>query len=61
MASLAPWALLAEVVYTATNILHLLADILIPDSRADQVLLMAFMVMLGLLINLESWRWWRGA
>jgi hypothetical protein len=32
-------------------------DILIPDSRADQVLLMAVMVVIGLLINRESWRW----
>jgi hypothetical protein len=50
-----------SVVYTVTNIPHLLADILVPDSRADQVLLMLFMVILGLLINLEGWRWWRGA
>ena len=49
-----------SMVYTVTNIPHLLADILVPDSRTDQVLLMAFMVMLGLLINLEGWRWWRG-
>jgi len=34
-------------------------DILIPDSRADQVFLMAVMVVIGLLINLESWRWCR--
>ena len=45
--------------YTATNIPHLAADILVPDSRPDQVLLMVAMVTIGLLINLESWRWWR--
>ncbi|MFM2159246.1 MAG: hypothetical protein RLZZ124_1720, partial [Cyanobacteriota bacterium] len=47
------------IVYTVTNIAHLVVDILIPDSRSDQVLLMAVMVMLGLLINRESWRWCR--
>ncbi|MEN9541127.1 MAG: hypothetical protein RLZZ459_1218 [Cyanobacteriota bacterium] len=45
--------------YTLTNLVHLLVDILIPDSRADQVLLMAVMVGIGLLINRESWRWCR--
>lgn len=45
--------------YTATNIPHLAADILVPDSRPDQVLLMLVMVAIGLLINLEAWRWWR--
>lgn len=46
-------------VYTLTNIAHLVADILIPDSRADQVLLMAVLVLIGLLINRESWLWCR--
>ncbi len=45
------------IVYSFTNIAHLVVDILIPDSRADQVLLMAVMVVIGLLINRESWRW----
>jgi uncharacterized membrane protein YdjX (TVP38/TMEM64 family) len=46
-----------SVVYTVTNVAHLVVDILIPDSRADQVLLMGVMVLIGLLINRESWRW----
>ena len=46
-------------VYTVTNIAHLVVDILIPDSRSDQVLLMAVMALIGLLINRESWRWCR--
>ena len=48
-----------SVVYTLTNVAHFLIDILIPDSRSDQVLLMAVMLLLGLLINAESWRWCR--
>jgi hypothetical protein len=48
------------VVYTVTNGLHLVVDILIPDSRGDQVTLMAVMLLLGLLINREGWRWCRG-
>ena len=48
-----------SVLYTATNIPHLIADIVVPDSRWDQVLLMVAMVLIGLLINLEAWRWWR--
>jgi hypothetical protein len=47
------------VVYTATNIPHLIADILVPDSRADQVALMAVLLLIGLLINREAWAWWR--
>ena len=39
----------------------LIADILVPDSRLDQVLLMMAMVVIGLLINVEGWRWWREA
>lgn len=49
------------VLYTATNIPHLLADILIPDSRSDQVALMVVLVLLGLLLNIEAWHWWRGS
>jgi hypothetical protein len=48
-----------SVVYTVTNLPHLIADILVPDSRADQVALMVVLVLIGLLINLEGWRWWR--
>ncbi|MEB3332121.1 MAG: hypothetical protein VKI83_06485 [Synechococcaceae cyanobacterium] len=50
-----------SVIYTATNIPHLLADIFIPDSRGDQVTLMVVLVILGVLINIEGWRWWRGS
>lgn len=48
-----------SVVYSVTNIPHLIADILVPDSRGDQIALMAVMVVVGLLINVEGWRWWR--
>ena len=48
-----------SVVYLITNTLHLLADILVPDARLDQIVLMAVMSLLGLLINIESWHWWR--
>ena len=50
---------LSSLVYSITNILHLLSDILLPDARLDQILLMAVMTLLGLLINIESWRCWR--
>lgn len=47
------------VIYTITNIPHLIADILVPDSRGDQVFLMVVLLGLGLLINREAWLWWR--
>jgi len=50
-----------SVVYTITNIPHLIADILVPDSRSDQVALMAVLLLIGLLINREAWAWWREA
>jgi len=50
-----------SVVYTITNLPHLIADILVPDSRADQIVLMVALVVFGLLINREGWRWWRDA
>lgn len=49
-----------SVVYTLTNLPHLAADILVPDARADQIVLMLAMVLIGLLINREAWFWWRG-
>jgi hypothetical protein len=55
-----PWQrfhLALSVVYTFTNVGHLMADILVPDSRPDQVALMVVMVVLGLLINREAWLW----
>jgi hypothetical protein len=48
-----------SVVYSITNLLHLIADILVPDARLDQVLLMVGLLVFGLLINLEGWHWWR--
>jgi hypothetical protein len=48
-----------SVVYSVTNVPHLIADILVPDSRVDQIVLMVALVVFGLLINLEGWRWWR--
>ena len=47
-----------SVIYTLTNLPHLIADILVPDSRSDQVALMLVLVLIGLLINLEGWHWW---
>lgn len=48
-----------SLVYTITNIPHLIADILVPDSRGDQVFLMVVLLVIGLLINREAWLWWR--
>lgn len=58
-----PWRRLHfwfSIVYSVTNVPHLVADILVPDARIDQIVLMAALTVFGLLINLESWRWWRG-
>lgn len=49
-----------SVVYSVSNVLHLIADIRIPDSRSDQVALMLVLSLIGLLINREAWLWWRG-
>ena len=49
-----------SVLYSLTNGLHLIADIRIPDSRRDQVLLMIVLSAIGLLINVEAWLWWQG-
>ena len=59
-----PWLLAhfwLSVIYSLSNLIHLVADILVPDSRADQVALMGVMVAVGLLINREAWLWWRKA
>lgn len=48
-----------SVIYSITNITHLIADIVVPDSRGDQVFLMVVLLGLGLLINWEGWLWWR--
>jgi len=50
-----------SLVYSVTNIAHLVADIVVPDSRSDQVFLMVVLLAIGLLINREAWLWWRAA
>ena len=57
-----PWRLAhvwLSLIYSLSNMAHLVADILVPDSRGDQVALMGVMVVVGLLINREAWLWWR--
>jgi hypothetical protein len=55
------WAnLWLSIVYTLSNIPHLAADILVPDARGEQIVLMVALVLIGLLINREAWLWWRG-
>jgi hypothetical protein len=48
-----------SLVYTLTNVPHVLADLLVPDARVDQVGLMLVLLLLGLLINREGWLWAR--
>lgn len=50
-----------SIVYTVTNIPHLIADILVPDARIDQIVLMVALLVFGLLINREGWNWWRSS
>ena len=45
--------------YSVTNLPHLFADILVPDARLDQNVLMGALTAFGLLITVEGWRWWR--
>ena len=45
-------------IYTVTNIGHFLADLCIPDSRFDQVILMGVLTAIGLLLNWHAWLWW---
>ncbi len=47
-----------SLVYSLSNGLHLAADMVIPDSRRDQVVLMLALTALGVLINVEAWQWW---
>lgn len=47
------------VVYSVTNLLHLLADLRLPDARTDQVLLMLALTLVGLQLNRDTWLWWR--
>jgi hypothetical protein len=51
------WVL--ALIYSITNAAHLVADIRIPDSRSDQVFLMLVLTLVGLLLNLETWLWWK--
>jgi len=58
----APWRAAQfwfSVIYSLTNVVHLTADIRIPDSRTDQVLLMSVLTLIGLLINQQAWAWWQ--
>jgi hypothetical protein len=58
-----PWRgaqFLFSLVYSITNVIHLIADIRIPDSRTDQVILMGVLTLIGLLINQQAWVWWQG-
>jgi hypothetical protein len=52
------WHFWLSVLYSVTNLFHLIADIVIPDSRGDQVFLMALLLLIGLLINRQAWLWW---
>ena len=45
--------------YGVTNLAHLAADVLIPDRRADQIVLMGVISLIGLQILVEARRWWR--
>lgn len=47
-------------IYSVTNLAHLVADIRIPDSRLDQVLLMVVLTVIGLLLSWQAWQWWQG-
>jgi hypothetical protein len=48
-----------SLIYTVTNVIHLIADIRIPDSRSDQVMLMMALTLIGLLINQQALAWWQ--
>ena len=48
-----------SLIYTASNVIHLVADLRIPDSRSDQVILMTVLTLIGLLINQQALVWWQ--
>jgi len=54
------WHFWLSVIYSVSNLLHLIADIVVPDSRPDQVALMLILLLIGLLINRQAWLWWHG-
>jgi hypothetical protein len=49
-----------SLLYSFTNLIHLIADVRIPDARRDQIVLMSFLTLIGLMLNVETWLWWRG-
>lgn len=53
------WHLAIAVLYAISNVAHLAADVMIPDRRSDQILLMAVITAIGLQIVAEGRRWWR--
>ena len=53
------WHQLIAIVYAITNLVHLAADVLIPDRRLDQILLMAVISGIGLQIVRDARGWWR--
>jgi hypothetical protein len=53
------WHQVVALVYGLTNLAHLAADMLIPDRRADQIVLMGVISLIGLQILVEARRWWR--
>lgn len=53
------WHQAIALIYAITNLAHLAADILIPDRRLDQILLMAVITIIGLAITREARSWWR--
>ena len=48
-----------SLIYTLTNVIHLVADIRIPDARSDQLMLMTVLTLVGLLINQQALVWWQ--
>lgn len=53
------WHLGIAMIYALTNLAHLAADVLIPDRRLDQIVLMAVITAIGLQIVAEGRGWWR--
>lgn len=47
------------VVYSVLNLGHLIADLMLDPIIWYQIFLMVFLFLLGLLLNVVSWRWLR--
>lgn len=47
------------VIYSVLNLGHLIADLMLDPILWYQIFLMAFLFLLGLLINVVSWRWFK--